>query len=269
MTAVAVAVGCVLAAPRALAVSAERAFEVGWLPAPAAAAPLSKEWLAERYGVRITSLQVEQFTTPAASISIWSLAAADAVGTRKLWTVLERDKTPDQLLARDGDTIHVVVSADAREREKGAALLGAGHTSQSASRFAWLANEMPVQVPGLAFSHARFRHDLMALEKNVGLALDAVYQVDYRLRSGSLARQLTQVAFWVPRAESKIGELARRLPELRPEEQTILTGKGAVVAVLSFNDEGRQRVVEILTSKGYRVESPTASRSTATTTAPK
>ena len=202
LIAIVVAVG-VIGSPLAVAITPEQAQTIGWVAAKKAPPLFTAEWLSARYDVKIASVEIQQFQTPGPSISVCSITPSDPASRKKLWTALERDRTPDQALVREGETLILFVTEDARERERGVTLVKADQKAESMPRFAWLVDELPKQIPSLMFSQASFRPDLMAQESKVGTSLDAVYQVDYRLRSVPLARQLSQVTFWIPRDASK------------------------------------------------------------------
>ena len=148
----------------------------------------------------------------------------------------------------------LIVTEDARERERGVTLVKADQKAESMPRFAWLVDELPKQIPGLMFSR-------LPSTRSHGTGVESRHLagrgVPRRLSASLCPSRPSAFAGDVldPARRVEAADLARTLPGLRTEEQTILTGKGAVVAVLSFNDEGRQRLVELLQSKGYRIES--------------
>lgn len=218
----------------------------------------SADWFARRYAVAVPALESARLANPAGSADIYALKPSPQDAAR-LWSGLEADLAPNEVLVEKRGVIGLVISPDNGLRQRIIGLIKPTRQAPARSDLDWLTAEMPRDIPGLVNVYARFLTQLPVLEARVdGVGLRAVYQASYTLPRSFGPSGLAQADFWVPRDPAQVGGLVRALDGHKTGEQTIMSGKGVAVLVSTRTNQATKILVDFLTQKRYKLESRVA-----------
>jgi hypothetical protein len=237
---------------RAQPIPPEKALSKGWAP-EGKRLSFTPEWFAHRYDLAVDGLDQQRLSTPAGAVDVCGIRVSDRAKRAKLWSALERDRSPNERIAETDDGVLFFVTSKPELLARTADLAEARSFSSGPSPFDWLLTEIPEDISGLQVENWFFLPDLPAEEKKVAaLPLVAVYHCAFHAKGASLNRRLSQVTFWVPRDHRALGALAIELQKRATLEETVLRSRRAVAVLLSRNEPGKAALLDALRKRDYR-----------------
>ncbi len=238
--------------PIPTSISKEMASANGW-NLPRHSLHYSGLWFAERYRIELKGFEIQRIEWAGGRAVVQFLQPASSRDGSRLWSGLERDRTPNEWLARGGGVILIVVAdTEAIGSRIQRALFPDAETS-STDGYGWVSAEIPVGISGLRASKCRFEPDVAAQEHRVrGISLAGVYKGNFDFtRARSIGERPAQVSLWLPRNPSDLAELGRRLNELPQANRRVLVGKRCVALVFSAAPEASDLLAGAMEKKGY------------------